>query len=178
MLDVSVAYNRYKFLGHEFLTWLWYMIETDTQKLLDPKAELDDLYIGNRVVLENSSHNRDEVISIKGDGAGLEEGVIALQKGAKVTEMNLVAKAGESEWRFNIKGESLNIGNLKSPETGRVEQAEDVEGAVLEKIYLYEKAVNLTNHLFGLFVHSRVSPEWETSIVQNISKWIQQAAKE
>ena len=73
MLDVSVAYNRYKFLGHEFLTWLWYMIETDTAKLLDPKAELEDMYIGNRVVLENSSHNRDEVITIKGDGAGLEE---------------------------------------------------------------------------------------------------------
>ncbi len=178
MLDVSVAYNRYKFLGHEFLTWLWYMIETDNEKLMDPAAEFDDLYIGNRVVLENSSHNRDEVISIKGDGAGLEEGVIALQKGAKVTEMNLVAKAGESEWRFNIKGESLNIGNLKSPETGRVEQAEDVEGAVLEKVYLYEKVVNLTNYVYRQFIKSRVSPEWEQVVVKNISKWIQQASRE
>ena len=174
MLDVSVAYNRYKFLGHEFLTWLWYMIETDKQKLMDPAAELEDIFIGNRVVLENSSHNRDEVITIKGDGAGLEEGVIALQKGAKVTEVNLVARSGENEWRFNIKGESLNIGNLKSPETGRVEQAEDVEGAVLEKIYLYEKAVNLTNHLYRLFIASRLSPEWEQGVVNNISRWIQQ----
>ena len=177
MLDVSVAYNRYKFLGHEFLTWLWYMIETDTQKLLDPKAELDDMFIGNRIVLENSSHNRDEVITIKGDGAGLEEGVIALQKGAKVTEINLVVKAGENEWRFNLKGESLNIGGLKSPETGRVESAEDVEGAVLEKIYLYEKAVDLTNYVYRQFIKYRVSPEWETSIVKNISRWISKAAK-
>ena len=29
MLDIAVAYNRYKFLGNEFLTWLWFMIETD-----------------------------------------------------------------------------------------------------------------------------------------------------
>ena len=29
MLDVAVAYNRYQFLGEEFLTWLWYVIEKD-----------------------------------------------------------------------------------------------------------------------------------------------------
>ena len=81
MLDVSVAYNRYKFLGHEFLTWLWFMIETDKQTLMNADRELEDIYIGNRIVLENSSHNRDEIITIKGDGAGLEEGVIALQSG-------------------------------------------------------------------------------------------------
>ena len=107
MLDVSVAYNRYKFLGHEFLTWLWYMIETDKKTLMDPATGMDDVFIGNRVALENSSHNRDEVITIKGDGAGLEEGVLALKKGAKVTEMNLVARAGENEWRFNIKRRKL-----------------------------------------------------------------------
>lgn len=29
MLDVSVSYDRYKFLGYEFLTWLWFLIEKD-----------------------------------------------------------------------------------------------------------------------------------------------------
>jgi len=177
MIDVSVAYNRYKFLGHEFLTWLWHMIETDKDALLEPSLEMDDIYIGNRVVLENSSHNRDEVISIKGDGAGLEEGLLALQKGAKVTEMNLVAKAGENEWRFSLKGESLNLSTLKPPETGNVEGEEDVEGAVLEKIYLYEKAVNLTGHLYRQFIKRRLSPEWETQTVRNMTVWIGRAAE-
>jgi len=99
--------------------------------------------------------------------------LIALAKGAMVTEMNLVTKAGESEWRFNVKGESLNISNLKPPETGRVESAEDVEGAVLEKFYLYEKAINLTNRLYRLFINARVKPEWEQEVVKNISRWIQ-----
>lgn len=177
MIDISVAYNRYKFLGHEFLTWLWHMIETDKDALLDPSLELEDLYIGNRVVLENSSHNRDEVISIKGDGAGLEEGLLALQKGAKVTEMNLVAAAGENEWRFSLKGESLNLSSLKTPETGNVEGVEDLEGAVLEKIYLYEKAVNLTGHLFKQFVKQRLSDDWERTTVRNMAVWIGRAAE-
>ena len=178
MLDVSVAYNRYKFLGHEFLTWLWFMIETDKQTLMNADKELEDIYIGNRIVLANSSHNRDEIITIKGDDAGLEEGVIALQKGAKVTEINLVAKAQENEWRFNVKGESLNISNLKPPETGRMESAEDIEGAVLEKIYLYEKVVNLINQIYAQFIKSRVNPDWEKTVVKNMSRWIRQAAKD
>jgi len=178
MLDVSVAYNRYKFLGHEFLTWLWFMIETEKQTLMNANLEFEDLYVGNRIVLENSSHNRNEIITIKGDDAGLEEGMTALQKGAKVTEINLVARAQENEWRFNIKGESLNISNLKSPETGRVETSEDVEGVVLEKIYLYEKAINLTNQLYTQFVKSRVSPAWENTVIKNVSQWIRRASKE
>ena len=33
MLDIATAYNRYKFIGHEFLTWLLYLIETDGHRL-------------------------------------------------------------------------------------------------------------------------------------------------
>ena len=171
MLDVSVAYNRYKFLGHEFLTWLWFMIDTDKSTLMEGIADLADIYIGSRVVLENSSHNRDEVITIKGDGAGFEEGVTALKKGARVSEISLVAMIGDGEWRFHIKGESLNISSLKTPETGRMESPDEMEGAVLEKIYLYEKAISLVYTLYGKFVRRRVSPEWHRE-TGRMTAWI------
>jgi hypothetical protein len=176
MLDISVAYNRYKFLGNEFLTWLWFMMDQDKKGLLSSHEGLSDLNIGNRVVLHNTSHNREEVVTIKGDGAGLEEGQTALKKGAVVTELNLVAKIGENEWRFNIKGESLNLSSLKTPETGRIETAEDVEGVVLEKIYLYDQAVKLLNNLYQQFVRLRVAPDWEKSTLRRMKKWIQQEA--
>ena len=71
MLDVAVAYNRFKFLGDEFLTWLWFWIENDTGGSADdPKA---DLRIGNRLVLENRAHDRKESITITGDDAGRRE---------------------------------------------------------------------------------------------------------
>lgn len=176
MLDISIAYNRYKFLGNEFLTWLWFMMDDDKTGLLEPHGDVVDLSIGNRVALRNTTHNRDEVITIKGDGAGLEEGQTALKKGAVVTEINLVAKIGENEWRFNVKGESLNISSLKIPETGRIETAEDVEGVVLEKIYLFEKAVKLLQEIYGQFIRLRVSPDWEKDTLRKMSKWNKQIA--
>jgi hypothetical protein len=176
MLDISVAYNRYKFLGNEFLTWLWFMIDDDKDALLKPHGDVADVSIGNRVVLQNTTHNRDEVITIKGDGAGLEEGQTALKKGAVVTEINLKARIGENEWRFNIKGESLNLSSVKLPETGRIETPEDLEGVLLEKIYLYERAVRLVHGLYQQFIQLRVSPKWEKGTLRRMSQWIQQAS--
>jgi len=52
VLDVSVSYNRYKFLGHEFLTWLWFAIENDQTGLEKTPQEGTTLHIGNRLVLD------------------------------------------------------------------------------------------------------------------------------
>lgn len=172
MLDVSVAYNRYKFLGHEFLTWLWYMIENEQDAFQKVDPELASLTIGNRVVLENHRHNREETITIRGDGAGLEEGLIALKKGGKVTELNLVCSFAEYEWRFQLKGESLGLSGLKVPQAEKVEKNEDLEGAVLERIFLIEKIVNLTYNAYNQFLEVRVSDDWDKRTVGEINAWI------
>jgi hypothetical protein len=113
-----------------------------------------------------------ESITIKGDDAGLEEGLLALRKGAVVTELNLVYKAGEQEWRLTVKGESFNIANLKPPETGAVETREEIEGFLLEKVYLYEKAVRLIDKLYAGFIRSRLSEEWNARVLPRLKQWI------
>jgi hypothetical protein len=172
MLDIAVAYNRYTFLGYEFLTWLWFVVEKDRDLLAAAEPELTSLAIGNRVVLENRVQEAVESITIKGDDAGLEEGLLALRKGAVVTELNLVYKVGEQEWRLTLKGESFNIANLKTPETGAIETKEEIEGFLLEKVYLYEKAVRLIDKLYGGFIRSRLSEEWNTQVLPRLKQWI------
>ena len=85
MLDVAVAYNRYQFLGEEFLTWLWYVIEKDQNLIKNFDNDFVALEIGNRIVFENRRKESGERITIKGDGASLEEGILTLKKGALVT---------------------------------------------------------------------------------------------
>jgi len=171
MLDIAVAYNRYKFLGNEFLTWLWFMIETDQNRLRRYDPDLVSLNIGSRLVLENTRNNAKETITIKGEDANLEEGLLSLKKGAVVTEIHLSYKSGALHWQFSLKGESLNISNLRMPETGPVETPEDLEGAVIEKAYLMKKVIGLVNNLFSHFVKLRVSDEWRNQTVSRIRKW-------
>ena len=172
MLEVSVAYNRYLYLGNEFLTWLWFTIDNDPEtlnKIIPPEYRLT---IGNRTVLENRTENGVETITIKGDDAGLEEGMLALKKGALVTELNLCYETTDKRWGFTIKGESMNISNLKVPDTGPVETGADVEGVVLEKSYLYEAVLSLLDTLFHNFIKLRTSNRWKEQVLPSIGKWI------
>lgn len=173
MLDVSVSYERYKFLGHEFLTYMWFLIETDQDKFGAVDDEFTGIEVGNRIVLEHRLNDDSlESITIKGDDADLEEGMLALRKGAVVTEMNLVYKTGSYEWRFTIKGENFNIGNLKVPETGEVESKEEVEGALLERISLYEKSLIFVDNMFKNFIQLRISGAWNKDVVPLLKGWI------
>ena len=172
MLDVAVAYNRYRFLGNEFLTWIWFTVENKPKDAKTFDQDLISLEVGNRIVLENHRHRGIETVTIKGDDAGLEEGLLALKKGALVTEINIVFRTVEQKWQFNIKGESLNISGLKTPETDRPETNEDMEGFVLEKIYHYDKIIRFMENLFKRFVHLRVSDNWVNVVVPQMKNWI------
>ena len=172
MLDVTVSYNRYKFLGHEFLTWLWYLIENDHDLFRQVDSEIISFDVGNRIILENFRNDSPERITITGDSANLEEGRLALRKGAMVTEINISYLSGDHRWSFTIKGENLNISRLKTPETGPVETREDLEGVVLEKIYLIEKAVLLINTLYQNFIKIRINDGWYKKTVPLMKKWI------
>lgn len=173
MLDVAVAYNRYKFIGNEFLTWLWFTIETNQFFFKTVDDSITSIYLGNRIVLENIINDATEIIIIKGDDAGLEEGILSLRKGAVVVEMNVSCKTENQEWKFSLKGESLSFSGLKVPETGPIETKDDIEGIVLEKAYRYEKAMALTNSLFNNFLKLRITDEWTDMVLPQMKKWIQ-----
>ncbi|MFH2011970.1 MAG: hypothetical protein ABIJ37_04580 [Pseudomonadota bacterium] len=172
MLDISIAYNRYKFLGYEFLTWLWYLIEKEQRTINEIVKEPIFLEIGNRIVLENLRKEVLESVTIRGDDAGLEEGIMALRKGAVVTEINLIYKDNDFESNFTIKGESLDISGLRVPKPGYVESRKDLEGAVIEKAYLCNRVLQLIDNLFKQFIRLRNSKDWVSKVVPHIRQWI------
>ncbi len=172
MLDVSVSYNRYKFLGYEFLTWLWFMMETEQEALRNIQNDIVSIDVGNRLVLENRQTGAVETVTIKGDDAGLEEARLALKKGAMVSEINLFFRSGEQKWQFTLKGESFHLSSLKIPETGPIEKEEDWEGAVLERIFLYEKAITVVRAIYERFVKLRIVDEWVNLVIPRMEKWV------
>lgn len=172
MLDLSVGYTKYQFLGGEFLTWLWYTIENPLKIASIWKDEIPQLLLGDRMVLENRSRENLETITIKGTDAGLEEGYLALRKGSHVTELNLICRVEAQSWRFTIKGENLALTNFKTPLTGKISNSEEVEGALIEKAYLYEMVFKWLDTLFNHFIKLRLSDEWTTNSTPDIRKWI------
>ena len=172
MLDIAVAYNRYRFIGYEFLTWLWFAIERNPALLQSPSGDSGSLNLGNRIVLENFTRDKTESITIKGDDPNFDAALLSLKNGALVTEINLVFKSNEQEWRFTLKGESFSITNLKTPQRGPVETLEDTEGAVLEQAFLLEQLLQYQDVLFNSFIHLRVSKAWEQTFIPELKTWV------
>ncbi len=174
MLDIAAAYNKYKFLGNDFLTWIWFSIETgkDFSVLMNLK-DVITLEIGNSIVLENKLGDKSkEKIIIKGDEAGLEEGTTALKKGAWVTQINLICKINEDEYKFTIKGESYNITGLKTPKTDLSKTGDEIEGLVLEKAFFCFRIYEVIDTLFLKYLEQRISNEWNNKGLQDIKNWI------
>jgi len=175
MLDIATAYTKYSFLGNDFLTWLWCIIETDQDitRLMASKEPIS-LDIGNSLVLENTLGDKSkEKITIKGDQAGLEEGTTALKKGAKVTEMNLVCTLGkEAEYTFTIKGESFNITGLKPPAAGKDGADDEIEGLVLEKAHLLFQITRVIDTLFLAYLTQRTADDWKDNDLARMRAWI------
>ena len=134
--------------------------------------DLASLEIGDRIVLENRNQESVESITIKGDEANFEEGILSLRKGAVVTEINLHFKSGDQEWGVTIKGESLNLSSFKIPFTDPPDTEEAIENTVIDKIYLYEQAIQLIDNLFKNFIKKRTSNHWQNKVIPMIKKWI------
>lgn len=175
MLDIATAYNKYSFLGNEFLTWLWFMVETgqDITQAIESRDPVS-LDIGNSLVLENSlGDNAREKTTIKGDQAGLEEGTTALKKGAKVTEMNLICKLGpEEEYHFTLKGDSFNITGLKTPAAAGDGSDDEIEGRIIEKALLLVRITQVIDTLFFTFLKQRTADDWKHKGFDPMRTWI------
>ena len=176
MLDIATAYNKYKFVGNDFLTWIWFLIETNQNisSFLNIKdKDIVTLEVGNSIVLENKLGDKSkEKITIKGDQAGLEEGTTALKKGAFVTQFNLVCKINEDEYKFTIKGESFNITGLKTPKTDLSKKEDEIEGLVLEKAFFCFKIFEVIDNLFLKYLEQRTADDWKHKGLQDIKDWI------
>lgn len=172
MLDTAVAFNRYPFIGYEFLTWLWFTIDHNPIELKKYDENLEFFTIGNRIVLENRTNDSNEIIIIKGDDADLEEAFLALHKGAIVIEINLFYQSNGNKWNFTLKGDNLSFSGLQIPKTEFLDHQDDMDGIILDRIFLYEKVFDLVSELFNNFCKLRTNMAWIERTVPDIKNWI------
>jgi len=172
MIDVAIAYRRYRFIGLEFLTWLWFILETDPNILRNLDSELISCRVGKRLVLENRRDDQLETVTIKGDAPGLEEARTALKKGALIAEIDLSIKTAQQMWEYSLKGENLSLSGFRLPTIRADDSVQRMDDAIHERLLLLEKAINGINGLFHRFIKIRISRKWNEQVVPDVQKWI------
>jgi hypothetical protein len=160
--------NSRDFLGNEFLLWLWYVVEneTDTVKLSDDSEVA--LMIARSLQLEcpRGQTGRE---SISSDGPSkLPEAHRAIQAGKLPRKMGLTLVRQDSQYEVSLQAESLAIGAAKLP----APEAEDERARLEERVSQLRHLLETMDLLYAAFLQHRLSDGW-TKESAKMKKWLQ-----
>lgn len=165
-----------RFLGQEFLTWLWYKSDERGGTVSLPGTGDIQLVFEKHMLLEYGEGEAFEKIICQGLQAELKEARTGLRMGKKLEQARIHMVQGEYEWHMTIKASLLEFRSVKPPRTmaeaEEGETAEALEGRLLDRIGMLEKASRTVDDLFRLFLDVRISPARWQEERDRISKWI------
>lgn len=170
------AFFEGRFLGYEFLTWLWFFSETTGGRIrLDDDREAE-MHMGERLVLSRPDDGNERVVCTTLAG-NLDEARTGLQRGKLVEEAHLLIQVGENEYFLRLDTNLWALKGLKTPRQMRDKHEEDPDGIFLEKMYFMEEIFACLDAVYAQFLSQRLSPEWSSKIQPLIKKWFQEDAR-
>ncbi len=169
-----------RFLGQEFLTWLWFKSEEQGGTVQVPGVGDVLLVFEKHMLLEYGEGDAFEKIICQGLQAELNEARTGLRMGKKLEQARIHLVQDEYEWYMTLKASMLEFRSVKPPKTlaeaEEGESEEALEGRLLERIGMLETATRTVDELFRVFLEIRTSPSgWQAELAR-IRKWIHKSA--
>lgn len=180
-MDLVDLIAEKRFVGQEFLTWLWWKSEERGGGVL--LEGYGDIVIAfeKHMLLEFGEGEYSEKIICSGLQAELREARTGLQMGKKLEQARIKLSYGEYEWNFTLAAALMEFRSVKLPKTAGTEGGDDnpeeVEGMILERIFLFEELVRVVNQLLKQFLHVRVSDQWPQELTE-LRDWVSQQENE
>ena len=174
--DIVDLIREKRFIGQEFLTWLWYRTDSQGNLIRVANGQEAEVSFERFMTLEGGEGDAQESVTIRGLQAELHEAKTALQAGKKVAKAHIRLGTGDLQWKFTIDAATLDISSLKVPKTVSVgEEADDdlsFEARVLERVWMIEQALEAIDSLFRLFLTQRISSDAWAEEKKAMKAWI------
>ncbi len=167
----ATALEEGRFLGYEFLTWLWFFTEVNDGpvKLADNRQA--EVHLGETLTLTLPGEGKERVVCTTQANA-LHEARTALRQGKLVEQTQVYLSVGDNEYSFTLDSSLWAIKGLKTPKQMPDYDKEDPDGQFLEKMYFLEEVASVLDVLYGKFLTERLSPGWDTDMQPRIRQWI------
>lgn len=142
------------FLGREYLTWLWYKVDSCNHVIDLEGYEPFHLYFNDKMVLSSANGAVREHSLKGGTPAYASEAKRALRKGKLVSEANFIMKQGNKKlWTWSMKADDLSFRAMKLPPV----EAEEAGDYLLSRIEATQVLVDVHHHLYREFLKLRLS---------------------
>jgi hypothetical protein len=176
-MDIVKVLEQKAFWGHEFLTWLWFRIETGNGEFEVSSGSVTTLWIEDRLVLESLEGDSKENIIKSGEVASSPEAAAALSAGKKVTQARFGMSRGENTWVFVIDGATFDVKSMKIPAVQSEAEEDDEEATMLVRMGHVYDCIDAIDRLFAEFAGVRVSESWDAEVAPAMTLWIKEKAE-
>lgn len=166
-MDLIDIIQQKRFIGAEFLTWLWFQSEKGGGAVNVPGQDAVTLWIDDRLELSSSDPGDQKNVLRGGSPSTSPEARAALKEERKATLAKLRLAKGEREWCFILDAQNLDIKSVKLPALLTSEE----DDRFFERVHLLEELKEVIDALFGRFLQVRTSNNWPEERAA-ISQWI------
>lgn len=191
-MDIITAINSTRFLGREFLTWLWYRSSNQdgvfhlTDGPTSPAAPRAgrpggsaegaggtiELWFDATLTLEAQGEVKEQNVIKAEHPTETPEAHAAILTGKVVSAARLRVVSGQKQWTFGIKGETLGLSSIKIP---ALLSRED-DDQLYERFMLVEEIEDIVNSLYQQFIELRMDDDGWRPEIQAIRSWVHRVA--
>ena len=131
------------------------------------------------MLLEYGEGESSEKLICSGLQTELQEARTGLQIGKKLEQARIKITKSDYEYNFTLAAALMEFRNVRLPKTAETEtdengNPEEVEGMILERIFLFEDLIKTVNDLFRMFLEKRTGRGWPEEL-EKIRIWVARA---
>lgn len=179
-MDLVDLITEKRFLGQEFITWLWWKSEERGGSVHLPGQGDITVVFEKHMVLEYGEADYSEKLICSGLQTELKEARTGLRTGKKLEQARIQIVRGDYEFNVTLGATLFEYRNVRPPKTAasaseNSKSDEEIEGLILERIFLFEELTKIVNDLYRLYLQTRLSANWHQELAE-IRSWVHQSA--
>ena len=168
-MDLVDLIESRRFLGAEFLLWLWYHGECFEGRWELPEMGGVELWFDDALSLEAYLAETERNDFKGGAPTASPEAKTALRQGKRPSKAKLLMIREGREWGFTLKALSLDLTGISIPSLLSREEEEQF----YERMVLVEELEELVEALFRQFLTVRLAPAWPDAVLPAMQDWIE-----
>ncbi len=167
-MDLVDRIETTRFLGQEFLAWLWFSRDVTEGELLAGKLGVVDVSLEAQLLLADPLASQERVAIRSADPCGSAEADQALKMGKLPSKVSLRLIRNQAEWVCTLDGPRLAVTAVRLPAI----EAQEEEEHFFERMTRLQELDDMLHALYRSFLRARLDPNWQKSVLPALRSWV------
>ena len=156
-----------RFLGAEFLTWLWFKLDLFEGHFELAEGGPCEVWIESNLVLTDPDRPHERVTLHGKQPSQSAEAASALRDGKLPVKAGLRLTQGTQEYLFTFDARSFAMSSVKLPAV----LTQEADEPVYERLRLLQELDRALSQLFGEFLTLRLASVWDQQLTAALAAW-------